>query len=172
MRLQEYELDYPHDEDRKIYNYLKTFYNQMSAPPDITLVREFFEKQDDVETVNRVNEISKTQHQIRTNFIAIVRSQQEQQQVKAFVLAARDASAIAEHGRNLEKPVNGKKLLKGVVDATNFFYEKMSGFARVETGEKLEGIVTDDADEFLEEYEQGELTSKFAGRNVIGLAES
>jgi replicative DNA helicase len=169
MRLQEYEIDYPNEEDRKIHHYLKTFFNQMSAPPDVGLIREFFEKQDDVETVNRLEEVKRAQPYIRTNFIAVVRAEQEQQQVKSFVLACRDASAIAEHGRNLEKPVNGKKVLKGVQDASNFFMERMSEFSRVETGEKLEGVVTDDAEEFLEEYEQGELTNKFAGRNIIGL---
>jgi replicative DNA helicase len=169
MRLQEYELEYPHEEDRKIYQYLKTFFNQMSAPPDFTLVRDYFEKQDEVEVCTRLEELKKAQPYIRTNFLSVVRSEQEQQQVKSFILAARDASAIAEHGRNLEKPINGKKVLKGVNDAINFIYEKMSDFSRVESGEKLEGIVTEDAEEFLEEYDKGKLTSKFAGRNIIGL---
>ena len=169
MRLQEYELEFPHDEDRKIASYLKTFYNQMSAPPDITIIRDFFEKQDDVDVVNRIEEVKKANFYIQTNFIAIVRTEQEQQQIKAFVLAARDAAAIAEHGRNLDKPIDGKKILRGVQDATSFLYEKMSDFSRVESGEKLEGVVSDDADEFLEEYEHGLLTNKFTGRNIIGL---
>ena len=169
MRLQEYELEYPHEEDRKIADYLKKFYNQMSAPPDASLIKDYFEKIDDVETVNRIEEVKRAIPYIRTNFLSVVRSEQEQQQVKAFILAARDAAAIAEHGRNLEKPIAGKKILRGVLDATNFFYEKMSNFSRVETGEKLEGVVSDDAEEFLEEYDHGELTNKYAGRNVIGL---
>ncbi len=169
MRLQEYELEFPHEEDRKIYGYLKNFYNQMSAPPDFSLVRDFFEKQDDVEVGTRLEEIKRAQFHIRTNFLAIVRAEQEQQQVKSFILACRDASAIAEHGRNLEKPIGGKKIVRGVIDATNFFYEKLSNFSRVESGEKLEGVVTEDSEEFLEEYEHGKMTSKFAGRNIIGL---
>ncbi len=169
MRLQEYEIDFPHEEDRKIYRYLKTFFSQMSAPPDFTLVREYFEKQDEVDIVNRLEEIKRANFYLRTNFIAIVRSEQEQQQVKSFLMACRDAAAIAEHGRNLDKPIAGKKILKGVTDATGFFYEKLSEFTRVESGEKLEGVVSEDAEEFLEEYENGKLTSKFAGRNIIGL---
>lgn len=169
MRLQEYELDFPIEEDRKIHRYLKQFFGSMSAPPELSIIREFFEKQDDIETVARLEEVKKAQAHIRTNFLAIVRSEQEQQQIKSFVLACRDASAIAEHGRNLEKPINGKKILRGVPDAVGFFYDKLSYFSRVESGEKLEGIVSEDADEFLEEYEKGELLNKFSGRNLIGL---
>jgi len=169
MRLQEYELEFPHEEDQKIHKYFKKFYDQMSAPPDFTIVRDYFEKQDDVEVVNRLEEIKKANFYIRTNFISIVRTEQEQQQIKSFVIACRDASAIAEHGRNLDKPIAGKKIIKGVIDATNFFYEKLSNFSRVESGEKLEGVVTDDAEEFLEEYEHGKLTNKFSNRNIIGL---
>ena len=169
MRLQEYELEFPHDEDNKIVGYLRRFYGQMSAPPDFSIIKDYFEKQDNIEVVNRLEELKKANVYIRTNFIAIVRTEQEQQQVKSFILACRDASAIAEHGRNLEKPINGKKILKGVIDATNFFYEKLSDFSRVESGEKLEGVVTDDAEEFLDEYDRGELTNKFSGRNIIGL---
>ncbi len=168
-RLLEHDLGFPSEEDRKIFDYLKTFYGQMSAPPEFALVREFFEKKDDINVSSRLDEIKATQHYIRTNFLSIVRSEHEQQQVKAFILACRDASAIAEHGRNLDKPINGKKTLRGVTDAVNYFYDKLSYFSRVETGDKLEGVVAEDADEVLEEYDQGERSNKFSGRNLFGL---
>lgn len=168
-RLIEYPLEFPTEEDRKIFVYLKTFYSQMAAPPDFVLVREYFEKQDDIEAVDRLEEIRKAQFYIRTNFIAIVRSELEQQQIKGMVLLCRDVSAIAEHGRNLDKPVNGKKVLRGVQDAVNFMFEKLSDFTRVDNGERLEGVITEDADEFLEEYDIISKTNRYAGRNLFGL---
>jgi len=169
MRLAEHDLGFNTEEDSKIHDYLKTFYGQMSAPPDFTLVKEYFEKKDEIEVVARLEEVRKAQFYIRTNFLAIVRSEFEQQQVKSFVMACRDATVIAEHGRNLEKPVNGKKVMRGIHDAVNFFYEKMSYFSRVEAGEKLEGVVSDDAEEFMEEYDIVSKTNKYAGRNLFGL---
>lgn len=168
-RLSEHDLEYPLEEDRKIHDYLKTFYGQMSAPPDFTLLKEYFEKKDEIETVSRLDELKKSQFYTHTNFLSIVRAEREQQSVKNVIIACRDAQQIAEHGRNLEKPVNGKKVLKGPQDAVNFLFEKMSSLTAIECGEKLEGDITEDADEVIEEYDVVSKTNKFAGRNLIGM---
>lgn len=168
-KLQEHNLSYPDEEDARLHKYLSDFYGQMAAPPDYLIVKDYFEKQDDIEVVNRLEEISKAQHYIRTNFLSIVRSEQEQQQLKAFVLACRDAANIAEHGRNIDKPINGKKVLRGVPDAMGWMFDRMSGFSHFESGEKLEGFVEEDADEFLEEYELSTRSNVYTGRNIFGL---
>jgi len=169
LRLKEYQLEFPSAEDRSIHEYLDTFYAQMSAPPDYSLVREFFEKKDEIEVTARLDEVKKAQFYIRTNFISIVRSEREQQQVKNLVLVCRDASAIAEHGRNLDKPIDGKKILRGVQDALGFLFDRMSSLTTFETGEKLEGVVSEDAEEFLDEYDVVSKTNKYAGRNLFGM---
>lgn len=169
MRLIEHDLEFPNQEDKFIADYLKTFYDQMSAPPDFSLVKEYFEKQDNIEVVARLDEIKKAQPYIQTNYLSIVRSELERQQTKSFAILCRDASAIAEHGRNLDKPVNGKKVLKGVNDATNYMFDKLHAFTQVEGGEKLEGIVSDDAEEVIEEHEVTAVTNKYANRNLFGL---
>jgi len=157
------------EEDKKIYEYLETFYEQMSAPPDFTLIREYFEKKDDIEVCSRLDEIKSVQFYIRTNFLSIVRSELEQQQVKSFIIACRDASVIAEHGRNLDKPIEGKKVLRGVQDATGFMFDKMSNFSHFESGEKLEGFIEEDADEFLDEYNITTKSDSYSGRNIFGM---
>lgn len=168
LKLQENPLEFQNEEDRKVHAYLRTFYGQMSSPPDLALVREYFEKQDDIEVVDRLNEISKAQVYIRTNYLSIVRHEQEQQQVRNLVLLCRDATAIAEHGRVVDG--RGKKqTLKGSNDAVNFLYERLHEFARLEGGEKLEGVVSEDADEVLDEYEMIEKTNRYANRNLFGL---
>lgn len=169
LRLQEHSLEFPTEEDLKVYEYLKTYYGQMASPPDFNLVKEYFEKQDDVETVTRLDEISKAQLYIRTNYLSVVRSEQDRQQIKALVLLCRDAGAIAEQGRNVDKPVNGKKILRGVNDAVNYIFEHLGEFTRVESGEKLEGVVSEDAEEVIDEYTHVETTNQFANRNLFGL---
>lgn len=168
-KFQEHALEFDTLEDKSIVDYLATFYQQMANPPDFALVHEYFEKQDDIEAVARLSEIRSAQVYIRTNYLAIVRAIQDQQQIKSLILVCRDAGAIAEHGRNLDKPVDGKKTLRGVTDAVNYLFDKMHAFTRVEGGEKLEGVVSDDADEVLAEYETIESTDQYAGRNLFGL---
>lgn len=168
-KLIEHRLGFQTEEDKRIYEYLSTFFGQMSAPPDFTLVREFFEKKDDIEVCSRLDEVKRSQHYIRTNFLSIVRSELEQQQTRSFVLACRDAANIAEHGRNLDKPLNGKKVLRGVQDAMGYMFEQMSDFSHFESGEKLEGLVEEDAEEFLDEYDLIAKSNLYSGRNLFGL---
>jgi replicative DNA helicase len=169
LRLSEHGLEYYSQEDHAIHDYLTKFYGQMSSPPDYLLVKEYFEQQDNIEVVTRLEEIKKAQHYIQTNFLAIIRSELERQQTKNFAILCRDASSIAEHGRNLDKPVNGKKILRGVNDAVNYMFDKLHAFTAVEDGEKLEGIATEDAEEVEEEYEITAKTNKYANRNLFGL---
>lgn len=168
-RYREHSLDFNSIEDKAIVQYCDTFYGQMSAPPDFVIIKEFFEKEDNIEAVSRLDEIKAAQPYIGTNYLAIVRAEEDRQQTKNLVMLFHDASIIAEHGRNLDKPLNGKKTLKGVPDAVNFVYDKLHDFTRVEGGEKLEGVITDDAEEFMEEYEVVEKLDKYAGRNLFGL---
>ncbi len=168
-RIQDYDLEYQSEADKHVFEYLKTFYEQMSAPPDVDIMREFFEKQDNIEAVSRVEEVSKAQWHISTNFLSLVRQEQEQQLTKKMAILCRDASAIAEHGKTQQSPGGKKVTLRGVGDAVDYLYENLHDFARVEGGEKLEGVITEDADEFLEEYDKTETVDKFANRNLFGL---
>ena len=164
----EHEIDYNTEEDKKILEYLKLFYTQMSSPPDISLVREHFERQDEIETVNRLEEIVKAVPYIRTNFLSQVRAEQDLQQTKNLIILCRDASTIAEHGRTTDGPKN-KRVMRGVSDAVDYLYERLHTFTRVEGGEKLEGIITEDCEEILAEYEKTAKTDKFSNRNLFGL---
>jgi replicative DNA helicase len=169
IKLQEHALEFPNEEDNKIHKYLVKFYEQMSSPPDYSLVKEYFESLDDIESITRLEEIKNAQFYIRTNYLAILRAELDRQHVKGVILLCRDATAIAEHGRNLDKPVDGKKTLRGVNDAVNYLYTKLSDFTKIEGGERLEGVISDDADEVLNEYEVISKTNKYANRNLFGL---
>ncbi len=170
QKLSEFELAYDIPQDKKIFDYIKKFYDDMSEPPEFSLVKEYFEKEDDIETVSRLDEVKTAQHYIRSNYLSIVRSEQDRQQKKEFVMACKEAMNIVEFGKNLKKPVNGKSILKGVADAVSFMYDKMSDVSRIETGQKLEGIVSHDSEEVIEEYDLIAKTNKFSGRNLFGLS--
>lgn len=141
----------------------------MQAPPDFSLMKEYFEGRDEAEVVSRLQEVKASQFYIQSNYLALIRQHHEEQQLKSFIHTCKEASNIAEHGRNLEKAVNGKKTIRGVQDAVGFFYDRMSEFLRVESGEKLEGSIAEEASEVIDEYETTEKNKKFADRNLFGL---
>ena len=169
LRFVEYKIGFDTPEDKYIHDYLHGFYEQMSAPPDFELVKNYFIKDDKIEVVARLDEISRNQFYVRTNFLALVKSEQEGQQKRKFVTALKEAITITDGGLNLEKSKEGKKVLKGLGDAVNYLFERASEFSSIEGGEKLEGVVSDDAEELLDEYELISKTNKFAGRNLFGL---
>lgn len=169
LKVQEYQIGFPLEEDRKIMEYINGFYNDMQAPPDYSLMKEYFESKDEAEVISRLSEIKAAQFYIQSNYLALIRQHHEEQQLKSFIHACKEASNIAEHGRNLEKPINGKKTIRGVQDAVGYFYDKMSEFLRVESGEKLEGSISEEAEEVIDEYETTEKNKKFADRNLFGL---
>lgn len=116
--------------DAKIVGYLRQFYGGMSAPPAWELVKEYFEKSDEIDAVDRLSEVKRAQHYQRTNFLAIIRSAKDGHELREFVRLMREGAHIAEHGRNLEKPVIGddgkpKKVVKGVIDAWAYVAEKI-----------------------------------------------
>ncbi len=168
-KLLESDLEFNNKEDNSIYEYLREFYASMGNPPDFSLVKDFFEKRDDVAAVSRLDEIKSAPFYIRTNFLSLVRSEKDSQNVRNLVLILRDAAVIAEHGKNLDKAKSGKNRLHGVQDAIGFMFENMGDLTRMESGEKLEGIVSEDAEEVIEEYDQVSKTNKYAGRNLVGL---
>jgi replicative DNA helicase len=168
QRLEEHSLEFSNDEDRKIIEYLRTFYTQMASPPDFSIIIDYFEKNDEIEVVSRLEEIKKAQWYVKTNFLAIIKSISESQQVRNFSILCRDAQAIAEHGRNLQKPVGGKKILKGIHDAVNYMYDHMHEFTQIEAGDKLESIVHEDADEIIEDYDNLKKSNQFKDRNLFG----
>lgn len=132
-KFKEYGPDFLLEEDREICKYLADYFHELSAPPAMELVKEYFEKSDKVEVVTRLDEIKKAQPYTRTNYESILRAEIESQQKRETQLILRDAAAIIEHGRSFEKPINGKKHLSGIEDALSYISHK-SAKIRVQSG--------------------------------------
>lgn len=123
-------LEAQHEPDAKIIAYFETFYGSMQAAPDVTVIRQFFEMKDEIDVVDRLEEIRRAQPYIRSNYRAICNMQREEQERKRVVRVLNDARNIVEHGRNLDKPIGEKKVLRGVGDALAYLYDKLPSFSR------------------------------------------
>jgi replicative DNA helicase len=131
--------------DQKLVGYFERWYGSQNAPPDFAIVREFFEKQDEIDVVDRLEEVKRALAYIRTNYKAILNGQRDQQELREFVLICREAANIAEHGRNLDKPVGDKRILKGTGDAISFLHQRLGRMSRktddVSAADALEAYV-------------------------------
>lgn len=115
-----HEIEAVNEPDQKLVAYFEQFYNSMTHPPASTLIREYFEKLDEIDVVDRLGEVERAQAYIRTNYVSMCRGVKERQDVRGIVHLCREVANIAEHGRNLVKPVNGKKVLRGHDDAYEY----------------------------------------------------
>lgn len=167
-KFQEFNLELSTEVDQDIVNFLKKFYDTYSSPPDFKIVKEFFQKSDKIDVVTRLDEIHSAQPYIRTNFLSLVRSYKDDQDKRNFTQLLRDAATIADSGKTIQG-LNGKKeVLRGVNEASGYLFEGMSKFSRIESGDKLEGVLADDCDDVLQEYDVISKTNKFTNRNLTG----
>lgn len=169
IKLIEYDLEFEDEEDLKIFKYLTSYYDQMSSPPDFLLMKEYFENENDIETVSRLDEVSAAQVHIRTNYLSIIKAEQQKQLTKKMVILCRDATTIAEHGKNIEQKDRKKLVLRGPNDAANYLFENLAQFTKIESGTRLEGVISEDAEEVFEQYEFAEKNKQFLHRNLFGL---
>jgi hypothetical protein len=124
------EPEWPTVEDKQIFEYLRTYYHQMGAPPDFALAKEFFEKDDNIEGVARLDEIKSAQLYIGANYRSILQSVLETQEKKAMILLMRDASAIVEHGKSVEVGKGRSRHFKGCDDAIDYLRERTPKVSR------------------------------------------
>lgn len=118
--------------DSAIVEWLTEWYSSVgtSQAPTYDLAREYFERADNVEAVARLEETRAAQAYDYTRYESILRAVKDAQEIKRFAVLCRDASGIAEHGRSLEKPVDGKRVLRGVRDAARHL---VAGIADLES---------------------------------------
>jgi replicative DNA helicase len=106
-------------EDRNILDYLHKWYSMNDGAPDCSVAKEYFERQDDIDTVERLDDSSKRQFHIRSNFLFIVQQAVNQHEIRHIMHLCRDAAYIAEHGRTIDK-----RTLRGAKDAINYLLDQ------------------------------------------------
>jgi KaiC/GvpD/RAD55 family RecA-like ATPase len=135
--------------DSALVGWLSDWYASVgpSQAPTYELAREFFERDDKIEVVARLDETKSAQAYDYTRYESILRAAKEAQEIKRFARLCRDASGIAEHGRSLEKPVDGKRVLRGVQDAARHL---AAGIAAMDStaadGQRRRSLATLDAE--------------------------
>ena len=147
------------EEDAKIVDYIRE-YRQMQpgavleCAPDFSVVKEYFERDDQVDVVSRMGELKGRLHLIRTNFYAVARSYRDEQDIKKMELHLRDASNIIRHGRNLQVPVEGedgemKKVLRGLADMRRYMLDVLLDSPEVKAQRRTMEEAMEEAEELM-----------------------
>jgi hypothetical protein len=133
-------LEFLEPEDERIFSYLQRFEVQMAycvpgpdgrdrmhcAMPDWTLVREYFEKADDIEAGSRLDLIRKCPAYIRQNYKAIIADYRAQQRNRQLVRICRDVATITDHGVKVK---GSKDVLRGSAAALQYLNEQIREYS-------------------------------------------
>lgn len=104
--------------DKHILKYLEDWFHEYinCGIPEYSIIKKFFEDNDEIEVVTRLEEIAKSQCYIYANYQALISSIKEKQSIKQVNLLSRDMANIAEHGMKV-----GKEVFKGPDAALQYF---------------------------------------------------
>lgn len=169
--LRESDLAFDNEDDKEIWEFVRSFYRRYQDVPGIGTVRDHFRRKHDNIILDRLDEIaiidkiyigSDFQNLVREEFI-------EQKQSRAADILATAAHANYDgievgSGRNTEE-------YKGTQDAFRYVLEHADDFMISDGGTKLRGDITLDADGMEDEFEHTVENPEGAWGIVTGLDE-
>lgn len=118
------DIELSNEEDLKIHRYLSDWHFGCQGNPDIAQIRHYFEKTDEVEVVDWLNEIAKALCFRREMYKGILLEvcKQNEEHRELFLLDC--CRLITTMGWEPPRPFNGKKVLRGVVDSREWYESK------------------------------------------------
>lgn len=138
-------IDFPSQEDSSIYGYLNEWYEKYNEPPHISIIKTYFEKDDNILVVSRLDEISSAQFYSHSNYKSIVIDLVQKLQAKAAHKIASNFVNIFTKGMSFEKG----KFMKGSNQAIQYFLEETN---KLDISELENGLFEDSTDVKIEEY--------------------
>lgn len=167
QKLSSSRIEWTRPDDKKICEFTTQYFQtHLEMPQKATLI-DYFERQKDVETVERVKDLEKVPAYIRTNYSHLLTTTLEQQnQIKAVQLF-KEGMEIASKGLIIDKD---KK--QGVRDAITHFSEHAHALLVPEGNAKLRGNLRLDGQQVWDEYQTAKVNKdlvwgKFTGLNNI-----
>jgi replicative DNA helicase len=167
-------LDWVRPEDQRIYEYCLNYFGQRMELPSIQTVNDYFQgigNTGDIEAVERLKEIAGATVYVRTNFIHLLHSiQEEQNKVKATLLL-KEAQEIITKGIDFRE---GRKTTRkqGVRDGLTHFSSRALELLQATTDGRTRGSIRDDGQQVWDEYQDAKVNKdkvwgRFSGLNEI-----
>lgn len=144
------------DEHSKIYNFIKAHSGKFVDVPSFNRLLKKFEE--DPDTTEELNKISKSSALFATNFRSLVAEVFEEQQKKDLVTLLKETNQISESGSKVNKD-----FVKGPKAAVEHFLHKSTNFLKSEIDIKSQGTLREDSKDSLKEYHDKKGQNKFEG---------
>lgn len=154
-------------DDRKILRFVKDYFEGQYEVPSIVTVRNYFERSEDVEAIERLKDIAPVQIHIRSNYSYLVRQHKEEQNSHKARVLLKEATEILTKGRTIDK-----ERFQGVNDALSYLMRNIPELIVTESNAKTRGNIREDGqtvwDEYCEAESHKERTwGRFTGINNI-----
>lgn len=164
-------LEWDRPEDKQIFDFTKSYFQQRLEMPSIQTVRDYFDG--DTEIVERIKDVVAAEGYIRTNFAHLLQSLLEKQnQYKATVLL-KEAQEIITKGLIIQE---GKEKVKkfGIRDGLLHFTMKANDLIIPDHNARIKGDLRQDGQQVWDEYltakvNKDRIWGKFTGINNIDI---
>jgi replicative DNA helicase len=163
-------IEWGRSDDTKVYDFVYQYFNTQLEMPAIQTVRDYFERTNDIEVLERIKDIEVAQAYYRTNFSTLLTHiLDEQNKVRAIVLL-KEAKDIITSGLEID----GERKF-GIRDGLTHFTQKANDLIVPNFNVRVRGDIRKDGDEMKKEYltaenNQDKVWGRFTGIEEIDRA--
>ncbi len=144
-------IDWVRPDDEKIYQFVRSYFdNNLGLPSDQT-VADYFTRLDEVEIVERLGDIKAAQTYTRTNYSHLLRELLEDQHRVAMQALLKETAEVVSRGLVI-KEGREKKRIQGVRDALMHFTSKVHDLIPSESNARTRGDPRQDTQAVWDDY--------------------
>ena len=157
------------DEDQKIWDYVKNFYQAQGHIPQVSSIRSHFERGRDPSIVDRLEQAVVPEKVLtKGDFFTHLEQVVEDKKVKTIMDLSKELQQIVRSG--LDKQDGRNKIsLRGSNDAIRYFMDQSASLLSPITGGRLSGNVMKDGKLFKERYERVKMDPSFGVGQYCGI---
>ncbi len=163
-RLTESKVDWTRPEDKKLFEYVKTYFYTRFEVPSIITVTDYFEKIGDEEVIERLKDVRSAQPYIRSNFQHLISSIVEEQNKAKLIELLQQTRDIAVKGVTLDG-----ETYRGNEDALRHFTSKASQLLHTDSNAKTHFVIRQEGQEVWNEYQAAKMDKSQAYGVLTGL---
>jgi len=167
QKLTQSRIEWPHPADKRIYQFLRAYFNQRLELPSKQTIIDHFEAGKDQECVERVSDHETVAPYSRTNFTHLLHETLEEQNRIRAITILKESQEIITKGLIVDEE---KK--QGLRDGVLHFARNTHRLLVYEHNSRIDGNIRDDGQEVWDEYldaksNKGLVWGKFCGINGI-----
>jgi replicative DNA helicase len=143
--------------DNILWDFIKRFVQAHNHVPDIKTVRTHFKHAREDSVLDRLDELKSLESRTQGDFETVLDTKAEERRQRIVSDLLKDAAIIVQQGMEIDQGKGkDKKLIKGSVAAVKYVLDRSHEITTPTLGTRLSGEITQDGDDFLEEYERVE----------------